>query len=53
MTKKNYVAAARIVNQLEKKHRKFAAELFIELFAPDNSFFNRARFLMACGVNDE
>jgi hypothetical protein len=53
MTKKNYLAAAKIVLKTEKRSRLAVAEAFVLLFSPDNQLFDTQRFLRACGIDED
>lgn len=59
MTKKDYIKAANIVNEVCKVHsypadavplRAILANAFVRLFLEDNSRFDVARFCKACGM---
>lgn len=49
MTKKDYEAAARIVQRISNAHDVYAVkDAFAELFRNDNPKFDEARFRRAC-----
>lgn len=54
MSKRHYELIAAVVNAdlyaLDPEQRAFVARAFADRFAADNSRFNRATFLRACGV---
>lgn len=56
MTKKDYIAIAAVIkvanNQGDTATCKFIARNIADVFQSDNSKFDRARFLRACGIED-
>lgn len=52
MTRKHYIAIAKIINGLMLTHveKEPIAQQFADLCGEDNPNFDRQRFLVACGV---
>lgn len=50
MTRKDYVAAAKVISQVKDKQDKtLLVSTFSELFQNDNPLFDYSRFKKACG----
>lgn len=55
MTKKNFETAAHLVRTLNEPLavRRVVADTFAAFFTADNYRFDRARFIDACGLEDD
>ena len=56
MTKKNYIAAAKMISLMTYDihttgERAAVVNAFVDFFESDNPRFDRARFLDACGID--
>lgn len=53
LTRKHFRAAAELVRELMPEHRVIMANQYVKLFASQNPRFDRAKFLKACGLENE
>ena len=50
MTRKHFIAVAKIVSNQPESNRESLALDFVRMFQAENPRFDSARFLKACGV---
>lgn len=53
MTRKDYVALAKRISQLDEKSRNDAAHAVADVCIRDSDGFDRDRFYRACGIRTE